>query len=102
MPAERTLRTEIRNLLQYGDLTFLDFMELALYHPEFGYYARGLNPVGKGGDYVTAPSLSPVFSFALANLVREFLRRSEGEVSTIADVGCRRWRADPGSGETGG
>lgn len=88
MPAARSLRSEIRNLLQYGDLTFRDFMELALYHPEFGYYAKGLNPVGKGGDYVTAPSLSPVFSFAIANLVREFLRRCEGGVSTIADVGA--------------
>jgi len=82
------LRDEIRKLLQYGDLTFRDFMELALYHPEFGYYGRGLNPVGKEGDYVTAPSLSPAFSFAITRLVREFLRRCEGELSTIADIGC--------------
>jgi SAM-dependent MidA family methyltransferase len=88
MPAQRSLSTEIRNLLQYGDLTFRDFMELALYHPEFGYYTRERNPVGKEGDYVTAPSLSPVFSFAIANLIREFLRRGEGELSTIADIGA--------------
>jgi len=88
MPGARTLRDELRNLLQYGYLTFRDFMELALYHPELGYYARPENPVGKGGDYVTAPSLSPVFSFAIAGLVREFLSRCEGEVSTIVDVGC--------------
>ncbi|HKR67194.1 MAG TPA: SAM-dependent methyltransferase [Thermoanaerobaculia bacterium] len=69
-------------------MTFRDFMELALYHPEFGYYARAANPVGKGADYVTAPSLSPAFSFAISNLVRDFLRRCEGEVSTIADIGA--------------
>jgi SAM-dependent MidA family methyltransferase len=86
--AERSLRTEIRNLLQYGDLTFRDFMELALYHPEFGYYARAENPIGKTGDYVTAPLLSPAFSFAIAGLVREFLSRCEGEMSTIADIGA--------------
>jgi SAM-dependent MidA family methyltransferase len=88
MPAEHTFRDELRNLLQYGDLSFRDFVELALYHPEFGYYTRGENRVGKGGDYVTAPSLSPVFSFAIAGLFREFTGRNEGEVSSFIDIGC--------------
>jgi SAM-dependent MidA family methyltransferase len=63
-------------------------MELALYHPELGYYARRLNPVGKAGDYVTAPSLSPVFAFAIARLVHEFVGRQEGGMSTFVDIGC--------------
>ena len=78
----------LRNLLQYGDLSFRDFMELALYHPENGYYARAENPVGRGADYVTAPVLSPVFSFALGNLVREFVVRNEGAMCSIVDIGC--------------
>jgi SAM-dependent MidA family methyltransferase len=88
MPAERSLLEVLRNSLQYGPLSFRDFMELALYHPELGYYARRENPVGKGGDYVTAPSLSPVFSFAIAGLVREFVRRTEGGLTTFVDIGC--------------
>ncbi len=63
-------------------------MEMALYHPELGYYARRENPVGKGGDYVTAPSLSPVFAFAIAGLLREFVGRCEGEVCSFVDIGC--------------
>ncbi|HYC92342.1 MAG TPA: SAM-dependent methyltransferase [Thermoanaerobaculia bacterium] len=63
-------------------------MEVALYHPESGYYARPENPVGRTGDYVTAPVLSPVFSFALGNLVREFVRRNEGVLCSIVDIGC--------------
>ena len=63
-------------------------MELALYHPEHGYYTRGENPVGRTADYVTAPVLSPVFSFALGRLVREFVRRNEGAVCSIVDIGC--------------
>ncbi|HET8796187.1 MAG TPA: SAM-dependent methyltransferase [Thermoanaerobaculia bacterium] len=69
-------------------MSFRDFVELALYHPESGYYARAENPVGKGGDYVTAPSLSPAFSFAIAGLVREFVRRAEGAVCSFVDIGC--------------
>jgi SAM-dependent MidA family methyltransferase len=88
MTAERSLRDVVRNSLQYGPLSFRDFMELALYHPELGYYARTENPVGKGGDYVTAPSLSPVFAFAIAGLLREFVGRAEGGVCSFVDIGC--------------
>ncbi len=63
-------------------------MEIALYHPEFGYYSRSENPVGKGGDYVTAPTLSSVFSFAISRLVREFMSRNEGVLCSIVDIGC--------------
>jgi SAM-dependent MidA family methyltransferase len=88
MPGERSLREVISNMLVYGHLSFRDFMELALYHPEFGYYTRAQNPVGRGGDYVTAPSLSPAFSFAIAGLFREFVSRSEAAVCTFVDIGC--------------
>ena len=88
MPADASMRDVLRNLLQYGDLSFRDFMELALYHPETGYYARAENPVGREADYVTAPVLSPVFSFALSNLVRDFVSRMEGVLCSIVDIGC--------------
>jgi SAM-dependent MidA family methyltransferase len=88
MPGERSIRDVLRNMLQYGDLSFRDFVEIALYYPAFGYYARAENPVGKGGDYITAPTLSPAFSYAFGNLVREFMSRTEGEKSTIVDIGC--------------
>ena len=78
----------LRNLLSYGDLSFRDFMEVALYHPQFGYYTRGAHPAGKAGDFVTAPTLSPAFSFAIAGLVREFLSRCEGEVCSFVDIGA--------------
>ena len=63
-------------------------MEIALYHPQFGYYSRGEDPVGKEGDYVTSSRLSPVFSYALARLISEFASRGGDEVSTVVDVGC--------------
>src|SRR5688572_9568457 len=88
MAGEHSMDDVLRNVLQHGDLSFRDFVELALYHPEFGYYARPENPVGKGGDYVTAPTLSPAFSFAIAGLVRELLSRAEGAVASVVDIGC--------------
>lgn len=63
-------------------------MEVTLYHPQFGYYMRQFHPAGKEGDFVTAPSLSPAFSFAIAGLFREFSSRFEGEVCSFVDIGA--------------
>jgi SAM-dependent MidA family methyltransferase len=87
MPGERSMRDVLRNMLQYGDLPFRDFVEVALYHPEFGYYTRAKLPVGKEGDFITGPSLSPAFSFAIGKLCREFVLRNTDVMSTIVDVG---------------
>ena len=50
-----------------GPISFLDFMDAALYDPEEGYYARGA-PIGEGGDFVTSPHVSPAFAGALARV----------------------------------
>jgi SAM-dependent MidA family methyltransferase len=88
MASDPSMREILRKLLNYGDLTFRDFMEVALYHPVAGYYTSGKSRVGKGGDYVTAPTLSPAFPFALAELFREFVRRHEGALCSFVDIGC--------------
>jgi SAM-dependent MidA family methyltransferase len=88
MPVERSMIEVLRNSLTHSDLPFRDFVELALYHPEFGYYARGDSPVGREGDFITSPVLSPLFSATLGNLVDEFLSRAGDGLSQVVDVGC--------------
>src|SRR5262245_60981902 len=88
MPGVASLQELIHNRLKSGDLPFHEFVQLALYHPELGYYRQGRSPVGKAADFVTSPSLSPVFSYSLGKLVREFLSRSGGGLSQIVDVGA--------------
>lgn len=88
MARDRSLNDVLRKMLQSGDLTFRDFVEVALYHPELGYYARSVSPVGRDADFVTGPAISPVFGYALSRLVREFLSRTGDAVCSIVDIGC--------------
>ena len=64
-PAE-TLR---RRIEARGPIPFAEFMEEALYG-EGGYYAGAESPVGREGDFVTAPSFSTLFGRATERLLR--------------------------------
>ena len=88
MTARASLATEIRNMLKNSDLRFADFVEMALYHPQLGYYAGARNPVGKEADFVTSPALSPVFGYSLARLISEFSGRIGDGTSSLVDIGC--------------
>src|SRR5436190_16253599 len=88
MAGERSMLDVIRKSLKESDLPFHDFVELALYHPQFGYYARAESPMGREGDFITSPVLSPVFSATIGNLIREFLSRTGDGLSQVVDIGC--------------
>ena len=62
-------------LNQDQDLSFAEFMQMALYAPIEGYYSSGLQKLGKGGDFVTAPELSPLFGASLANQCQQILAK---------------------------
>ncbi|MEN9231209.1 MAG: SAM-dependent methyltransferase [Thermostichus sp. DG02_5_bins_236] len=54
---------------QQGRVTFAQFMEWALYEPEWGYYEQG-SPIGP--DYLTSPHLAADFAQLLAEQMRQF------------------------------
>ncbi|MEO0996058.1 MAG: SAM-dependent methyltransferase [Pseudomonadota bacterium] len=49
-----------------GSIGFDEFMQQALYAPGLGYYVAGHRPFGSGGDFVTAPEVSPLYGRTLA------------------------------------
>ena len=55
--------------LDGGAIPFQRFMELALYHPEFGYY-RKPGRIGTQGDFLTSPTIHPMFGWAVAGWCR--------------------------------
>lgn len=66
-----------------GWIPFHRYMELALYAPELGYYSSGAQKFGKGGDFITAPELTPLFGQALAAQVAEIMRVSHPAVIEV-------------------
>jgi len=63
-----------------GWLSFADYMHMALYTPGLGYYSGGAKKFGMGGDFVTAPEISPLFAQAMANQVAQVLAETQGDV----------------------
>jgi SAM-dependent MidA family methyltransferase len=64
-------RAIISRIESEGPITFRDFMEMALYHPGLGYYIGDREKMGRGGDYLTSPELSPVFGAMIGRQLRE-------------------------------
>ncbi|MEK6693123.1 MAG: SAM-dependent methyltransferase [Nitrospirota bacterium] len=67
-----------------GPISFRDFMELTLYHPEFGYYTSPGEKIGKEGDYYTSPHLTPIFGRLIGKQISEMARLlGVGELSIV-------------------
>jgi len=80
----------VAEVARRGRVTFAEFMALALYHPTAGYYTRpraGPGPAGVGGDFLTAPTTSPVFARTLERLLRA-LAAEAGEPLTLVELGA--------------
>jgi SAM-dependent MidA family methyltransferase len=73
-----------------GWLPFSRYMETALYEPGMGYYSAGAHKLGVGGDFTTAPELSPLFGAAICSTlipVLEGLQR-KGLPAQILEFGA--------------
>ncbi len=74
-----------------GPILFRRYMELALYHPEYGYYRRARDPFGKGGDFFTAEQLQPVFGILIATRIRALLAElGDSKELAVVELGAGR------------
>jgi SAM-dependent MidA family methyltransferase len=73
-----------------GPITFDKFMEVALYHPEHGYYASGKAKIGRSGDYYTSPCVHPAFGEILSRFICRAYEVANGPDFTVVDMGAGR------------
>ena len=67
-PEETTARVQLRDLIarEGGSISFERFMQEALHHPRFGYYARQVRTVGAEGDFSTSATMHGALGKAVA------------------------------------
>lgn len=80
------IRNEIEQNVEQA-IPFARYMELALYHPTFGYYTQARHKVGKEGDFYTSATVHPVFSETLADAICHYWDESKPQVPTLVEVG---------------
>lgn len=82
----KALQNILNEIRAHGPLDFARFMQLALYAPGLGYYSAGNVKFGEAGDFVTAPELSPLFSYCLAEQAAQVLAKIPG--GAILELGA--------------
>jgi SAM-dependent MidA family methyltransferase len=80
---EAIIKDTIAN--QGGIISFAEYMQLALYHPELGYYhTLAFHP--DKGDFITAPEISPLFAQCFARQCYTIL--SQLNAKNIIEIGA--------------
>ena len=87
-----------------GSLTFAEYMELALYHPELGYYTGAAQQSGRAGDFFTSVDVGPWFGRLLAVQGGEMgaVGGPAGPAAPFGLVGAGAGPGRPGGGVPGG
>lgn len=76
-----------------GPLTVAAVMDIALYHPEHGYYASAARRSGREGDFFTSVDVGPLFGRLLAAQIVEM-------ASAVHDAGASRFHlVEAGAGD---
>jgi SAM-dependent MidA family methyltransferase len=80
-----------------GWISYAEFMQSALYATGLGYYSAGSQKFGDikngGGDFVTAPQISPLFAQTISNQIAQILRLTQGSVLELG-AGTGKLAAD--------
>jgi SAM-dependent MidA family methyltransferase len=77
-----------------GFLTLERYLALVLYAPRLGYYVSGTAKLGREGDFVTAPELTPLFGGAMAAQVESILAATRARLVLELGAGSGALAAD--------
>lgn len=75
-----------------GAIPFARFMELALYCPDYGFYERESDTVGRRGDFYTSVSVGALFGELLAFRFAGWLEKNPADKLQIVEAGAHDGR----------
>src|SRR5258708_5295481 len=73
----------IDRIRQNEAISFRDYMDMALYHGDFGYYTSSAHTIGKRGDFFTSPFISSAFGAMIGRQIEEFRKQIIGDFTII-------------------
>lgn len=80
----------IRQIAAQGPITVAEYMTTCLLHPQHGYYTTR-DPLGRQGDFITAPEISQMFGEMLGLCVAQaWLDQGSPTPFTLAELGPGR------------
>lgn len=82
--AEELIRQEIDRT---GPLSFSKFIDIALYHPLYGYYNRRAPQRGRSGDYFTSLQVSSLFPSIFASVFGSMKEALGSEQFALIEIG---------------
>jgi len=71
-----------------GEISFRDFMDMALYYPELGYYTSPEEKIGGYGDFFTASELDRAFGELLGKQFAQIYTKLEEKNFQIVEIGA--------------
>ncbi len=71
-----------------GSISFRDFMDMALYYPELGYYTSPKEKIGGYGDFFTASELDRAFGELLGKQFVEIYNKLGEKPFQIVEIGA--------------
>jgi SAM-dependent MidA family methyltransferase len=82
------IRDRINSSLQQ-QITFAEYMDLVLYHPQYGYYAGNAERISERGDFLTSPHLAADFGEMLAIQLHQMWQiLGEPELFYLVEIGA--------------
>jgi SAM-dependent MidA family methyltransferase len=79
----------VREMHPSGVIPFSRFMELALYCPDYGYYEKEEDSIGRRGDFYTSVSVGPLFGQLLAFQFADWITEAWGSGAAETPGGPR-------------
>ena len=80
----------LRQIRAQGPISLADYMAQCLLHPRHGYYATR-DPLGRAGDFTTAPEISQIFGEVLGlQLAQVWMDQGAPNPFTLAELGPGR------------
>src|SRR4051812_24910945 len=78
----------IQQIKTGGPISFHDFMEMALYYPQLGYYTSPGDKIGADGDFYTSCNLTALYGAMIARQIEEMWHYLGKKEFTIVEYGA--------------